>query len=75
MEIPDVTCNKLEKACKTLEIAGTKKIIVQVTEPPRSKEGAYNEASRVIRQEILADGSVKLLVCNVDRYLEKESIK
>jgi ribosomal protein RSM22 (predicted rRNA methylase) len=73
MCIPDVSGFRLDKAQEILGRSGVENIIVQVTEPPKSIERSCNNASRVVRQEVAGDGTVRLLVCNPDLHTEENS--
>jgi hypothetical protein len=73
MCIPDVSGFRLDKAQEILGRYGVENIIVQVTVPPKSREQSYNNSSRVVRQEVAIDGTVRLLVCNPDLHTEVNS--
>lgn len=66
MDIPDVSGYKLEKAIKLLKDQGIKKVTVKLTAPPRMRAAGYDDNSRTVRQSVLDDGTLELLVCNTD---------
>ena len=66
MLIPDVSGYKLDNALELLKAVGIEKISVQTTASPRRRDAGYNGSSRVIRQSMNEDGSLILLVCNID---------
>lgn len=66
MQIPDVSGYKLDNAVELLRARGMEKIIVKLTTQPRLRESGYNGSSRIIRQSSLDDGTLELLVCNIN---------
>ena len=66
MQIPDVSGYKLDKALALLKGGGIDKISVQLTASPRLRNGGYDSSSRVVRQKLEDDGSIELLVCNLN---------
>ena len=66
MHIPDVSGYRLEKALEILKANGMEKVTVTLTAPPRLRNAGYDGQSRAVRQSILDDGTVELLVCNTD---------
>lgn len=64
-EIPEILGYPLGGARKILNARSLDIISIEITAPPRVKDTAWNEESRVIRAEISKDGKVSLLVCNV----------
>lgn len=66
MRIPDVSGYKLENALELLKAQGIEKVVVKFTAPPRMSAAGYDGSSRTVRQSILDDGTLELLVCNID---------
>jgi len=65
MQIPDVSGYMLGNALELLKARGIEKVSVRFTAPPRMRNASYDENSRTIRQVVLEDGTLELLVCNV----------
>lgn len=66
MRIPDVSGYKLENALVLLKARGIDRISVQLTSSPRLRDAGYDGSSRVVRQSASDDGSIELLICNLD---------
>lgn len=66
MQIPDVSGLRLGKAIELLKAHGIEKITVRITAPPRVSDEGYDENSRTVRGKVLDDGTLELLVCNID---------
>lgn len=66
MQIPDVPGFELVKALELLKAQGVDKISVHITAPPRLRGEKYDDHSRIVRQRVLDDGMLELLVCNMD---------
>jgi len=64
-QAPDVSGLRLEQAMDILKSMGFDKLTVDITAPPRMRGAGYDGSSRVIRQTAAADGSIRLLVCNI----------
>jgi hypothetical protein len=56
---------RLEDAIEQLKTQGYE-TVVRLTAPPRLKDRGYGADSRVVRQRLLDDRTVELLVCNTD---------
>ena len=65
MQIADVSGYKLDHALELLKAHGIEKISVKLTASPRLRAAGYKGSSRVVRQSVLDDGTLELLVCNV----------
>lgn len=62
----DVSGFRLEDAMKQLKAQGYE-ITVCLTAAPRLRDRGYDADSRVVRQRLLDEKTVELLVCNVNR--------
>jgi beta-lactam-binding protein with PASTA domain len=62
----NVSGRRLEDAIKLLRADGFEKFNVTLTASPRLREKGYDAKSRVVRQCVSDDGTVELLVCNVN---------
>ena len=62
----DVSGRRLEDAIRLLKSQGFEKYTVTLTASPRLRDSGYDAKSRVVRQHISDDGTVELLVCNVN---------
>lgn len=67
-QMPDVTAYTLERALKALQSGGIydDKITVRLTAPPRRRDEACSGNSRVVGQAMREDGTVELLVANME---------
>lgn len=65
MQIQDVSGYKLDHALELLKAQGIEKISVKLTASPRLRDAGYNGSSRTVRQSVLDDGTLELLVCNI----------
>ncbi|HOJ80886.1 MAG TPA: hypothetical protein PLG72_08565 [Clostridiales bacterium] len=61
----DVSGFRLEDAMKQLKAQGYE-ITVRLTAAPRLRDRGYDADSRVVRQRLLDEKTVELLVCNVN---------
>lgn len=66
MDIPDVSGYKLDRALELLKIQGFDKTEVKLTASPRLRDAGYDGSARVIRQSVSVDGTIELLVCNLN---------
>jgi hypothetical protein len=66
MQIPDVAGYKLDYALELLKASGIEKITVKLTASPRLRDAGYDGSSRIIRQNVQNDGSLELLICNMN---------
>lgn len=64
-KLPDVSGYRLKKAVKLLASLGYHKVDVQLAASPRTRQAGYDNNSRVVRQSILPDDTIVLLVCNI----------
>jgi hypothetical protein len=66
MDIPDMSGYGLDQAMELLKDKGFVKICVMLTASPRLRDAGYDGSSRVVRQVVRDDGTVELLVCNIN---------
>ena len=66
MNIPDISGYKLKQALELLKTQGFDKIEVKLTASPRLREAGFDGTARVARQSVSEDGTIELLVCNVN---------
>jgi hypothetical protein len=66
MDIPDISGFKLDQALELLKDKGIVKISVKLTASPRLRDMGYDGNSRVVRQFLRDDGTMELLVCNLN---------
>ncbi len=66
MGITDISGFRLDQALELLKEKGIVNISVKLTASPRLRDMAYDGNSRVVRQFIGADGTMELLVCNLN---------
>jgi hypothetical protein len=62
----DVSGRRLEDAVKILNSHGFDRTEVRLTASPGLRDKGYNADSRVIRQKLTENGTVELLVCNLN---------
>lgn len=63
MNLPDVTGYSFERAVQILKAAGAYQFDVEVLNPPRCGETAYDNRYRVVRTQFPDGSRVKLLIC------------
>jgi hypothetical protein len=66
MDIEDMSGCKLDQAMELLNENGIVKISVKLTASPRLRDIGYDSNSRVVRQVLQDDGTMELLVCNLN---------
>lgn len=66
MQIQDVSGYRLEQALELLEAQGIYQVSVKMTASPRLRNIPYDGDSRVVRYSFLHDGTLELLVCNMN---------
>ena len=66
MDIPDISGCMLDQALGLLKEKGFVKISVKLTASPRLRDAGYDGSSRVVRQFLKEDGTLELLVCNLN---------
>jgi len=62
----DVSGRRLRDAVDLLVSRGYEKISVVLTASPRLRDKGCDANSRVVRQRVTDDGTVELLVCNIE---------
>ena len=64
--VPDVSGYILDKALEILRERGVVNVSVIQTAAPRLRDTEHDGASRVIRQSVAGNGTLELLVCNMN---------